>query len=137
MPQVVIEKEAIKAEIEAFVASPKFDAVIAPKLHFAVKKEVASNTNVGDMSVEKGVNIGSIVMDGGSVIVGVGLAGGALLLWRKYRKAIKTVDLLVKNNEDRQIDGTQKLQIRTAALAHGVEKTLRWRVDKVRKKAKK
>ena len=98
--------ETVQAEVKATIASPEITGKIAD----TIKTEVQSSVDVavdkrfqqstGDQSTgEKGVNIGSIALEGGPVVAVVGavlvLGVGFLIFWKKHGKKKDMVEMLV------------------------------------------
>jgi len=135
-----IEKEAVKAQVQAevdsYIASPRFDARVADSVSqivkFRVDKSLEQKTDIGGQTGR--INIGAISVNDSGYIVGIALFLVSVWLWRRCRKATKTVDMLVKHNEELEITPDERKAIRIMALAKGVEKFLNKRVHKVRKK---
>ncbi|KKN89686.1 hypothetical protein LCGC14_0235320 [marine sediment metagenome] len=138
-----VEKDAFKAdvnaEIKAKIASPEFQAALARdikgKIEFRLEQELKQS--VGQQT--GGLNIGMITLDTSWLTwLSPILFGLLVFIWLRKRKAIKTVDMLVKGIDDEAIERLEspapaRERFRSMALSRGLEKFLRKRIKKVRK----
>ena len=134
-------KPLVTADIEAKakIASPEIVAKIAEDIKtelrsdikLEVKKEVKREvtSTVGSMSTEKGINIGSVSLEGGAVVAIVVLLIVAVVVIKKMKTSDKTVQLLAATLETR-INDNDKRSIRRNAKKLGVQDYLDKQVDK-------
>jgi len=141
-----VPKTDIKAE--AKVASPEITAKVAEKVETTIQPTVEVDTKrsvdskVDSMTMDKGVNIGSMNLEGGAlvallsvVLVPVFLLVVVSLLCRTTN-ARCAVDLLVAKMETMVIGKKAKRAIQARAKSLGIEKFLNKRVKRVTKNAK-
>lgn len=122
----------------AEIASPKINTKVAEEIktefhgEIVVDKTRVVSSTVGAMTTEKGINVGSISVDGSVAFSALlmGLLVAIVVLIKKFITSRKALDLLIKFMEPLATKGG-KLLIEDEALKIGVEGYLHSRVKKV------
>ena len=124
----------------AEIASPKINTKVAEEIKtefhgkIVVDKTRVVSSTVGAMTTEKGVNVGSISVEGSVAFSALlmGLLVAIVVLIKKFITSRKALDLLIKFMEPLANNGI-KVSIEKEALKKGVESYLHSRVKRVTK----
>lgn len=130
-----IPKDAIRAEVDAAIASPEVHAQLVAdlKVEFATNVDISPKATVGDQAAgEGGWNVGSINIGGGTGAILIVSIVVIAWLWLSKRKAGKLADILITDNESKNLSEAAKDKIRGDAGDAGVQQLLRKRLKKIR-----